>query len=173
MVVVATFLLNACSSAPRHTQPLTTADTIAIIAAQKSIAQIPDVTVDKQAEKLPQNIDAAHESFLRATMLDLLGEKKMAADFWIQAAAFDPYNRYLGFKVAEILSQQGNEVQALIQAEQSHKLKGKVLVSQLSLLAHLYVKAGSADSCRKYFKAALDSSRNQDMSLLYDYSLFL
>lgn len=176
LMVVAVFLLNACSSAPAKKEEAVTlskADSLAIAAAvAKQIAE-GGVAVSAEDPRLPENIDAAHESFIRALEMEMRGEKTLANVFWQHAAESDPYNRFLTFKLAEMLMAEGNDSLALIQAMRGQKLKGKILASQLSLLAHLYVKAGVADSCRKYFKAALDSSKYQDMTLLYDYSLFL
>ena len=58
-------------------------------------------------------------------------------------------------------------------AKRASALPGKQLASQYEFLAKLYVREGIADSARKYFVLALDSSKSQDMTLLYDYSLFL
>lgn len=173
VVVVAALFLNACSSNPakKNDLVLTSADSALIAdAVMKKMEQM----TAKQAEvALPQNIDAAHEAFMHAMDLELRGEASMAKMFWQRAAESDPYSRFLTFKMAEILASQGADSLALVQAARGQKLKGKVTPSQLGLLAHLYVKAGIVDSCRKYFNAALDSSRYQDMPLLYDYSLFL
>ncbi len=150
---------------------LTSADSAVIAdAVMKKMEQM----TAKQAEApLPQNLDAAHESFMHAMALELRGESSLAKMFWQRAAESDPYSRFLTFKMAEILAGQGADSLALVQAVRGQKLKGKITSSQLGLLAHLYVKAGIADSSRKYFNAALDSARYQDMPLLYDYSLFL
>lgn len=175
LMMMAAFLLNACSSAPakKDEMVLTKADSLAIAAAVAK--QVADGNISGSAEepRLPENIDAAHESFIRALEMEMRGEKVLANVFWQHAAESDPYNRFLTFKMAEMLMAEGNDSLALMQAMRGQNLKGKVLASQLALLAHLYVKAGLADSCRKYFKAALDSSKYQDMTLLYDYSLFL
>lgn len=173
MAMAMVFLLNACSSAPAKNggMALTKADSLAIAAAVAK--QMADTSAVKVEPRLPENIDAAHESFIRALEMDLRGEKTLANVFWQHAAESDPYNRFLTFKMADMLMAEGNDSLALLQAERGKNLKGKVTASQLSTLAHLYVKAGMADSCRKYFKAALDSCKYQDMNLLYDYSLFL
>lgn len=173
LMALAVFFLNACSSVPakKDNGSLSRDDSLAIAAAvAKQMSGT--ASVEKDA-RLPENIDAAHESFIRALEMEMRGEKSLADVFWQHAAESDPYNRFLTFKMAEMTFAQGNDSLALVQAERGKDLKGKVLASQLSLLAHLYVKAGMADSCRKYFKAALDSSKYQDMTLLYDYSLFL
>lgn len=173
VVVVAALFLNACSSNPakKNDLVLTSADSAMI--AEAVMKKMEKMTAQPEEAKLPQNLDAAHESFMHAMDLELRGEASMAKIFWQRAAESDPYSRYLTFKMAEILASQGADSLALVQAARGQKLKGKVTSSQLGLLAHLYVKAGVVDSCRKYFNAALDSSRYQDMPLLYDYSLFL
>lgn len=173
MVVVAALFLNACSSTPakKNEVVLTTADSTVI--AEAVMKKMEQMTAKQAEAALPQNLDAAHESFMHALDLELRGEASLAKMFWQRAAESDPYSRFLTFKMAEILASQGADSLALVQAARGQKLKGKVTASQLGLLAHLYVKAGLVDSCRKYFNAALDSSRYQDMPLLYDYSLFL
>lgn len=175
LMLVMALMVGACSTAPakKDGSNLTKADSLAIAAAVAKQMASDSVSESKEEPRLPENIDAAHESFIRAMELELRGEKVLANVFWQHAAESDPYNRFLTFKMAELLFSQGEDSLALVQAERGKVLKGKVLASQLGLLAHLYVKAGEADSCRKYFKAALDSSKYQDMSLLYDYSLFL
>ncbi len=175
LISAVALLLGACSSNPakKNELALTAADSAALAAVV--MQQRADTAKGSPSEepRLPQNIDAAHESFLRAVAMEMRGEKALANVFWQHAAESDPYNRYLAFKLAEIIKDQGADSLALVQAERAQTLKGKVTSSQLGLLAHLYVKAGSVDSCRRYFKAALDSARYQDMPLLYDYSLFL
>ena len=180
-LTVATALLTValsfggCASSAKK-DGLTAADSAAIlVAANAQLNNSPSTADTSAAEEpaLPQNIDAAHESFIRAQEMELRGERALANVFWQHAAESDPYNRYLAFKLAEIMASQGADSLALIQAQRAQQLKGRATASQLGLLAHLYVKDGRADSCRKYFNAALDSSRYQDMSLLYDYSLFL
>lgn len=169
LMAAAVFFLNACSSAPAKKDDVSSVQgsPVEMKTPQKIQPEVPRI------DSLPQNIDAAHESFIRASILELHGEKSLANVFWQHAAESDPYNRFLAFKLAEIIYAGGADSLALVQAQHGNTLPGKVTSSQLALLAHLYVKAGQADSCRKYFNAALDSSRYQDMSLLYDYSLFL
>ena len=167
---------GCASSAKKDSKDLTAADSAAIAAAVNAQLNGGTLTADASnapVAMLPQNIDAAHESFIRAQEMELRGEKPLANVFWQHAAESDPYNRYLAFKLAEIMMAQGADSLALVQAQRANQLKGQPTASELGLLAHLYVKDGRADSCRKYFNAALDSSRYQDMSLLYDYSLFL
>lgn len=168
--VAVALLLNACATSAKK-DSLTAADSAAIAAAVN--AKLVGDTAMPEKDKLPQNIDAAHESFIRALEMELRGEKALANVFWQHAAESDPYDRYLAFKLAEIMFAQGADSLALLQAQRAQTLNGRVTASQLGLLAHLYVKDGRADSCRKYFNAALDTSRYQDMTLLYDYSLFL
>ncbi len=183
LAVVATLLsvslsFEGCASAAKkEATALTAADSAAIAAAVNlkmrgdSAQHVAGGATEEPA--LPQNIDAAHESFIRAQEMELRGERALANVFWQHAAESDPYNRYLAFKLAEIMAAQGADSLALEQAQHAQRLKGRQTASQLGLLAHLYVKDGRADSARKYFNAALDSSKYQDMTLLYDYSLFL
>ena len=168
-LAVATFLV-ACSSAPRKDAGssqavLSAADSAAIAAALDASG--------KGKEKPVQNLDVAHESFIRAMEMELRGEKSLAEVFWQRAFEADPESRYLSFAIAERMANHGEDSVALVLAQRANKLPGKVNASQYELLAKLYVKDGVADSARKYFNLALDSSRYQDMTLLYDYSLFL
>ena len=162
--------LGACASSKKG-GALTAADSAAIAMAVN--AKLDSIQRAAGDLALSQNIDAAHESFIRAQEMELRGEKTLANVFWQHAAESDPNSRYLAFKLAEIMMAQGADSLALIQAQRAQKLKGRPTASQLGMLAHLYVKDGRADSARKYFNAALDTSRYQDMTLLYDYSLFL
>ena len=170
MAATMSLSLTACASSKKG-EPLTAADSAAIAAAVNAKLD----SIQKSAEELalPQNVDAAHESFIRAQEMELRGERALANVFWQHAAESDPNSRYLAFKLAEIMMSQGADSAALIQAQRAQNLKGRPTASQLGMLAHLYVKDGRADSARKYFNAALDTSRYQDMTLLYDYSLFL
>ena len=163
---------GGCASSAKKSETLTADDSVAIVkAVNAKLDSIKKVSAEEPA--LPQNIDAAHESFIRAQEMELRGERALANVFWQHAAESDPNSRYLAFKLAEIIAAQGADSVALLQAQHANRLKGRPTASQLGLLAHLYVKDGRADSARKYFKAALDTSRYQDMTLLYDYSLFL
>ena len=163
---------GGCASSAKKSETLTADDSVAIVkAVNAKLDSIEKVSAEEPA--LPQNIDAAHESFIRAQEMELRGERALANVFWQHAAESDPNSRYLAFKLAEIMAAQGADSVALLQAQHANRLKGRPTASQLGLLAHLYVKDGRADSARKYFKAALDTSRYQDMTLLYDYSLFL
>ena len=161
--------LGACASS-KKSSALTAADSAAIAAAVN--AKLDSIKFAEEQAYAP-NVDAAHESFIRAQEMELRGEKALANVFWQHAAESDPKSRYLAFKLAEIMMSQGSDSLALLQAQRAQTLKGRASASQLGILAHLYVKDGRADSARKYFNAALDSSRYQDMTLLYDYSLFL
>ena len=163
---------GGCASSAKKSETLTADDSVAIAkAVNAKLDSIKKVSAEEPA--LPQNIDAAHESFIRAQEMELRGERALANVFWQHAAESDPNSRYLAFKLAEIMAAQGADSVALLQAQRANRLKGRPTAFQLGLLAHLYVKDGRADSARKYFNAALDTSRYQDMTLLYDYSLFL
>lgn len=170
-LVTMSLSLSACASSSKKGEALTAADSAAIAMAVN--AKLDSIKKATEDQALPQNIDAAHESFIRAQEMELRGERSLANVFWQHAAESDPNSRYLAFKLAEIMMAQGADSLALIQARRAQTLKGKPTASQLGMLAHLYVKDGRADSARKYFNAALDTSRYQDMTLLYDYSLFL
>ena len=161
--------LGACASSKKGSA-LTAADSAAIAAAVN--AKLDSIKFAEEQAYAP-NVDAAHESFIRAQEMELRGEKALANVFWQHAAESDTKNRFLAFKLAEIMMARGADSAALVQAQHAQTLKGRATASQLGILAHLYVKDGRADSARKYFNEALDSSRYQDMTLLYDYSLFL
>ena len=97
-------LLAACSSAPRKDAggqaTLTAADSAAVA---KAVAQ-------KSETKQPatvQNLDVAHESFIRAMEMELRGEKALAEIFWQRAFEADPESRYLSFAVAERIAAHG------------------------------------------------------------------
>ena len=161
-------IFAACSSAPRKDAggaQMTAADSAAL-------AKLP-ATSDKPKAAPVQNLDVAHESFIRAMEMELRGEKALAEIFWQRAYEADPESRYLSFAVAERVAAHGEDSAALVLAQRANNLKGRTNPGQYELLAKLYVKAGIADSARRYFNLALDSSHYQDMSLLYDYSLFL
>ena len=163
--------LCACSSAPakkkNDVHPATTMNAADSALVEKVVADVaakPKVEVD---------LEAAHEFFFLAKNMELHGDQRQADFFWKQAYKADPTSRYLGFGVAERLVAAGEDSLALIEAQKASKLRGKRTASQYALLARLYVKTGESDSCRKYFNLGLDSSRYQDMALLYDYSLYL
>ena len=161
--------LCACSSAPAKKaeaspKTLTASDSALIQKVVESKKETPKVEVD---------LEAAHEFFFLAKNMEMRGDQREADFFWKQAYKADPTSRYLGFGVAERLVIAGEDSLALVEAKKASRLKGKRTAAQYALLARLYVKAGEADSSRKYFVMGLDSSRYQDMALLYDYSLFL
>lgn len=167
MVLVPALLMGACSSAPPKQQEavpqkLTASDSVAIKA----------VISDTEAKK-SQMLAVAHESFIRAQEMELRGEKKLAEVFWQRAYDADPESRYLAFAVVERLMAHGQDSAALVLAKKAVQLKGKKTPKQFEIMAKLYVKESIADSARKYFNIALDSAKYQDMTLLYDYSLFL
>ena len=162
--------LCACSSAPAknkddaNPKTLTAADSALIKKVVENHEAKPKVEVD---------LDAAHEFYILAKNMELRGDARQADFFFKQAYKADPTSRYLAFGVAERLARAGEDSLALVEAKKAVSLKGKRNASQYALLARLYVKTGDVDSCRKYFVMGLDSSRYQDMGLLYDYSLFL
>ena len=162
--------LCACSSAPAKKtdvkpQPQTAVDTPVVQKVVESVAA--------KSPKAEVDLEAAHEFFFLAKTMEMRGDQRQADFFWKQAYKADPTSRYLGFGVAERLVAAGEDSLALIEAKKAAQLKGKRTAAQYALLARLYVKTGEVDSCRKYFVMGLDSSRYQDMALLYDYSLFL
>ena len=159
---------TACSSAPRKDAGSSTQLTAADSAALAKLS-----TASEKKPAVVQNLDVAHESFIRAMEMELRGEKGLAEIFWQRAFEADPESRYLSFAVAERVAAHGEDSAALVLAQRANNLKGKANPGQYELLAKLYVKAGIADSARRYFNLALDSSRYQDFTLLYDYSLFL
>ena len=80
--------LAACSSAPRkdagNSTQLTAADSAVL--AKLSAAS------EKQSA-IVQNLDVAHESFIRAMEMELRGEKGLAEIFWQRAFEADPESR--------------------------------------------------------------------------------
>lgn len=159
--------LVACSSTPKTQVPQ--------VQPVAATAGLDSAIVSKVPEKkvYPQNLDIAHESFIRAQEMELRGERELSAVFMQRAYEADPGNRFLAFSMAKLLFANGNDSLALSLAREAYGLDGRVGAEELALLARLYVREGRADSARKYFVAALDSSRYQDMNLIYDYSLFL
>lgn len=158
-------LVSACSSAPAKKS-----------AEASSVATPTAVQADESEHDTivyPQNLDVAHAAYLQAVNLEMRGAHDMADALMMQAYEADPGNRYLGFEVADRIAMRGDDSLALVYAQQANRLKGKKLARHYALLAHLYVKEGTADSARKYFNLGLDSAHYQDMALLYDYSLFL
>ena len=89
-------LLVACSSAPRKDAggqaTLTAADSAAIAKAVAQKAEAKPATV--------QNLDVAHESFIRAMEMELRGEKALAEIFWQRAFEADPESRWRTLKAA-------------------------------------------------------------------------
>lgn len=157
------FALVACSSAPvKKTDS----------AAPAAPATVASSDADSSQE-YKGNLDTAHAAFIAAMDMELRGLDRESDSLWILAWQYDPQNRYLAFKVSQKLLAHGADSLAVGVAVKANSLKGKVTASQLETMARVYLVAGIADSARKYFVAALDSSKNQDMKLLYDYSLFL
>jgi tetratricopeptide (TPR) repeat protein len=156
------FALVACSSAPVKK---TDSDAPATPAVAAPAADAP--------QEYKGNLDTAHAAFIAAMDMELRGLDRESDSLWILAWQYDPQNRYLAFKVAQKLLAHGADSLAVGVAVKANSRKGKVTASQLETMARVYLVAGIADSARKYFVAALDSSKNQDMKLLYDYSLFL
>lgn len=153
----------ACSSAP-------------VKKTDDGVVSAPVVAAAPAADSTPVykgNIDTAHAAFITAMDMEMRGLDRESDSLWIVAWQYDPNNRYLAFKVAQKMLAHGADSLALGIAMKANSLKGKVTVAQLETMARVYLTAGIADSARKYFVAALDSSKNQDMKLLYDYSLFL
>ena len=154
--------LCACSSAPAKktddaAKSLTAADSALV---QKVVEDTAGKT-----SKVEVDLEAAHEFFFLAKNMEMRGDQREADFFWKQAYKADPTSRYLGFGVAERLVAAGEDSLALVEAKKASQLKGKRTAAQYALLARLYVKAGEADSCRKYFVMGLDSSRYQDFAL--------
>ena len=166
-LTLSVLFLNACSSAPAKKSDAANAPQSAEKTVEAPAAEEPSL------QKLPQNLDLAHAAYLQAMNFELRGQRALTDGLIQQAYEADPGSRYLAFEVADRLASHGNDSLALVQAKKANQLRGKKLARQYALLAHLYVKDGSADSARKYFNLGLDSSHYQDMSLLYDYSLFL
>lgn len=156
--------LTACSSAPvQKTDSATPAMSPAAATA----------SADTVAQKPVSDLALAHAAFIMAQEMELRGLSHEADSLMVIAWRNDPENRYLAFEVVQNMLENGADSLALAIAKQAVKLKGRPTASQYSTLAHLYIREGVADSVRKYFVLALDSSKNQDMNLLYDYSLFL
>lgn len=156
--------LVACSSAPVQKKESPVPE-----AQQTATAVTPDAVVEKPTVYR----DSAHAAFIMAEEMKLRGLTSEADSLYLLAWRYDPESRYLAFEVAQYLLSAGADSLALSIAKQAVNLKGRPTASQYSTMAHLYVREGVADSARKYFVLALDSSKNQDMNLLYDYSLFL
>ena len=91
-VLMLALYLGACSSAP-HKQGDSN---------QATLTAVDSAVIKDALEKMnmPQDLDVAHESFIRAQEMELRGEKQLAEVFWQRAYDADPGNRYLAFNVA-------------------------------------------------------------------------
>lgn len=158
------FALVACSSAPvKKTE-------------DNAPAEAPAVAADEEDEFhgiAPGNLDTAHAAFIQALDLEMRGLQHEADSMWMLAWRYDPRSRYLSFRVAQKMLAVGADSVAASIAKQANKLPGKRTAGQFETMAHVFLKESAADSARKYFLLALDSSKYQDMRMLYDYSLFL
>lgn len=154
----------ACSSAPaKKNAEVAPAEAPAPVVADENVNQ----------GVAPGNLDTAHAAFIQAVDMEMRGLTHEADSMWMLAWRYDPNSRYLAFKVAQKMLAVGADSIAFSIAKQANSLKGKKTVEQYETMAHIYLKEGVADSARKYFTLALDSSKYQDMKMLYDYSLFL
>lgn len=163
LVAVMCAALAACSSAPaKKAEALPASAT----PAGESAAAVDSVTPK-------QDLDLAHFAFINALDMDRRGFRVEADSLWYAAFQADPTSRFLAFTVAQRFFAAGMDSAAVAMAQRANQLPGKHLASQYEFMARVYVREGIADSARKYFVLALDSSKNQDMTLLYDYSLFL
>ena len=154
----------ACSSAPakKNAEPTPAAPPVQAASSEEAASNVD-----------PGNLDTAHAAFIQAVDMEMRGLTHEADSMWMLAWRYDPQSRYLAFKVVEKMLAVGADSVAASIAKQANNLKGKRTVSQYEVMAHVYLKEGIADSARKYFVLALDSSKYQDMRMLYDYSLFL
>lgn len=152
----------ACSSAPAKKDDALAQDSTAQPASDENISKV-----------APGNIDSAHAAFIQALDMEMRGLTHEADSLWMLAWRYDPQNRYLAFGVAKKMLVAGADSIAASIAKQANNMPGKRTVAQYETMAHVYLKEGIADSARKYFSLALDSSKYQDMRILYDYSLFL
>lgn len=159
--------LCGCASTATKNEPASATFTAADSAALKKLPTIVQ-------EKYKPDLELSHGYYIKAMQLEMRGDREMAFIMLREAYKADSTNRYLAFAVAERFAMRGKDSLALLQAKRAVGLKGPVLESQLALMARLYARSGNAaDSSRKYFNLALEASKNQDMALLYDYSLFL
>lgn len=158
--------LNGCGSAAFKKDSDSAAFTAADSAALKNISTIAE-------SKYKPDLEMSHGFYIKAMELEMRGEQEMAYLMLREAFKADSMNRYLAFAVAERMAMRGEDSLCFVQAKNAVKLKGLVSESQYALLARLYARNGIPDSSRKYFNLAMDASKNQDMALLYDYSLFL
>ena len=173
VAVMCSLFLSACSSAPSPKANAVAKSSEAPVAVKAS----PKVAIVKK-EKVPevvypQDLEVSHAFFFKALEMDLRGDRNAAAGYIQAAYEADPGSRYLAFETAKRMFARGEDSLAFSVANKAKTLKGRRFIDQYALLARLYVRDGSADSARKYFNIALDSSHYQDMSLVYDYSLFL
>ena len=163
VVAVLCAALAACSSAPAKK----TEASAPVAPPAKDAAPVADSAAPKQ------DLELAHLAFIHALDMERRGLRAESDSMWFVASKADPENRFLAFGVAQRLFAAGEDSLAFLEAKRASALSGKLLAAQYELLAKLYVREGIADSARKYFVLALDSSKHQDMTLLYDYSLFL
>lgn len=173
VAALCSLVLSACSSAPAPK-----ADAVAKPNGKSPATKVETKVAKVQSEKVPeivypQDLEVSHAFFFKALEMDLRGDRNAAGGYIQAAYEADPGNRYLAFETAKRMFARGEDSLALVVANKAKTLKGKRIADQYALLARLYVKAGVADSARRYFNVALDSSHYQDMSLVYDYSLFL
>lgn len=161
---VSAFLCSCASTAAKNEPATAVLDATDSLALKKMASAISEHKPD---------LELSHGYYIKATELEMRGDMEMAYLMLREAYKADSTNRFLAFSLAEKLAMRGSDSLAFLQAKKASGLKGLVTESQLALLARLYAKHGVLDSCRKYFNLALDSSKNQDMALLYDYTLFL
>ena len=91
-LVTMSLSLSACASSSKKGEALTAADSAAIaMAVNAKLDSIKNASGDMA---LSQNIDAAHESFIRAQEMELRGERSLANVFWQHAAESDPNSRF-------------------------------------------------------------------------------
>jgi len=98
MVALSVMALSfgGCASSAKKGEVLTADDSVAIAkAVNAKLDSIKKASAEEPA--LPQNIDAAHESFIRAQEMELRGERALANVFWQHAAESDPNSRFLAF----------------------------------------------------------------------------
>lgn len=164
--------LTGCGSSPANKAPAVEPSASALPAAGSSAPAAASGEVASPLAK-PVNLEQAHAAFIRALDMDMRGLKSEADSMWIIAWKLDPQSRFLAFNVARKMMEAGADSLAYEVAVEANALPGKVLASQLEIMAKVYLYAGKADSSRKYFVAALDSTGYQDANLVYDYTLFL
>ena len=79
---------------------MTAADSAAIAAAVN--AKLDSIKFAEEQAYAP-NVDAAHESFIRAQEMELRGEKALANVFWQHAAESDTKNRFLALALCMMI----------------------------------------------------------------------